>query len=123
MTRQSLFVTIAFGGGAALMQTPSRILMTPDVRRVAPKLASLCGACNNSVAAYAMLDCSYCRPRREQIASLLSRRMKDAAIIGMVVAEVGRRAFAAPPAEGFLLLGWTMPCIAATLGPGESGLP
>ena len=119
VTRRRLLESLALGGtvAVALAQTSPGI-MTPEVRRIGQRLACLCGACNNTVADCVMLGCSYCRPRREQIAGLLARGMTDDAIVGMIVAEVGRRALAAPPAEGFLLLGWIMPWIAATLGLG-----
>lgn len=101
--------------GFCLPQTGSGV-MTPDVRRVADKLACKCGACNNTVATCQMLQCHYSSPAREKIAKMLAEGMSDQAIIDSFVKEIGLAALAVPPARGFNLMAWVMPFVGIGLG-------
>jgi cytochrome c-type biogenesis protein CcmH/NrfF len=101
---------------AASIAQESSGIMSADTRRVAGHLACLCKACKNTVGDCAMLECSYCRPKREKIAALQAAGKSDQSIIDAVVAEEGREALAVPPTEGFTLLAWTMPYIAIGFG-------
>jgi cytochrome c-type biogenesis protein CcmH/NrfF len=49
---------------------------------------------------------------------MLEQGMADDAIVAVFVKEQGLSALAAPPAEGFNLLGWVMPFIALAGGLG-----
>jgi cytochrome c-type biogenesis protein CcmH len=92
----------------SLAQTSSGIL-TPDVKRVGTKLACLCGGCNNTVGDCPMIGCHYSAPAREKIAAMQKAGMDDKQIIDAFVKEEGLKALAAPPTEGFSLVGWLMP--------------
>lgn len=98
-----------------LPQTASQ-LVTPEIRRVGDRLACKCGACNNTVGTCQMLQCHYTHPARERIAEMQKTGLNDDQIVDTFVKERGLAALAAPPAEGFHLLGWTMPFVAIGLG-------
>jgi cytochrome c-type biogenesis protein CcmH/NrfF len=100
---------------ASLAQTSSGLL-TPDVKRVGMKLACLCGGCNNTVGDCPMIGCHYSAPAREKIAAMQKAGSDDKAIIDSFVSEQGLKALATPPTEGFSLVGWLMPFIAAGFG-------
>jgi cytochrome c-type biogenesis protein CcmH/NrfF len=99
----------------SLAQTSSGIL-TPEVKRVGMKLACLCGGCNNTVGDCPMIGCHYGSPSREKIAAMQKAGAEDKAIVDAFVSEQGLKALAAPPAEGFSLVGWLMPYIAVGFG-------
>jgi cytochrome c-type biogenesis protein CcmH len=63
-----------------------------------------------------MLECHYSLPAREKIAEMQKAGSSDQQIVDSFVQERGLAALAAPPAEGFHLLGWIMPFIAIGLG-------
>jgi len=89
---------------------------TPEISRVGDKLACKCGGCANTVGNCQMLMCHYSSPAREKIAKQQAQGIPDQAIIDGFVKEVGIAALAAPPAQGFNLLGWVMPFVAVLLG-------
>ena len=99
----------------SLAQTSSGIL-TPDVKRVGMKLACLCTGCNNTVGDCPMLGCHYGSPSRDKIAAMQKAGSEDKAIIDAFVQEQGLKALAAPPGEGFSIVGWLMPYIAVGFG-------
>lgn len=94
----------------------STTLVTPEIRRVGDRLACKCGSCNNTVATCQMLQCHYSSPAREKIAGMQKDGQSDQAIVDTFVKDVGLAALAAPPAEGFHLLGYLMPFAAILLG-------
>lgn len=100
-----------------LSQTPMQV-QTPGVRRVGDRLACKCGSCNNTVGNCPMLECHSAHPARQRISKMLDQGMSDDAIVAVFVKEQGLSALAAPPAEGFNLLGWLMPFIALAGGLG-----
>jgi cytochrome c-type biogenesis protein CcmH/NrfF len=104
-----------FLAAASLAQTSSGLL-TPDVKRVGMKLACLCGGCNNTVGDCPMIGCHYSAPAREKIAAMQKAGMDDKQIVDAFVSEQGLKALATPPTEGFSLVGWLMPFIAAGFG-------
>ncbi|MDZ4798812.1 MAG: cytochrome c-type biogenesis protein CcmH [Bryobacteraceae bacterium] len=108
----ALFLVVT---GLSIPQTATTYL-TPEIRRVGDKLACKCGSCNNTVATCQMLECHYTSPARTKIATQLKEGKSDQAIIDGFVKEVGLAALAAPPAEGFNLLGYVMPFAAILLG-------
>jgi len=63
-----------------------------------------------------MLECHYSSPARQKIAGMQKTGASDQAIIDAFVKDSGLAALAAPPAEGFNLLGWVMPFVALMLG-------
>jgi len=109
------FLLVSAAIGLALAQTPSQLL-TPEMKRVGDKLACLCGACKNTVANCAMLECHYSLPARQKIVKMLAAGFSDQQIIDSFVKEHGLKALAVPPAEGFNLLAWIMPFVAIAAG-------
>ena len=91
-------------------------LVTPEIRRVGDKLACKCGSCASTVGNCPMLQCHYANPARQKIADAQKQGTPDDAIIAAFVKQEGLSALAAPPTEGFSLLGWLMPFIVIVLG-------
>jgi cytochrome c-type biogenesis protein CcmH len=102
--------------GLCLAQTGD--LVPPEVRRVGDRLACLCGSCKNTVATCQMLGCHYTSPARQRISELAKQGMSDDEIVADFVKREGKRALAAPPAEGFNLTAWLAPPAAALAGIG-----
>jgi cytochrome c-type biogenesis protein CcmH len=100
----------------ALCQTSSGI-MTQECRRVAGRLACLCG-CKQTVAECQMLECGYSSPLRQKIMALQRDGKNDDSIVNAIVTERGNEALAAPPTQGFNLLAWWMPYVALVFGLG-----
>jgi cytochrome c-type biogenesis protein CcmH len=98
-----------------LPQSATR-LVTPEIRRVGDRLACKCGVCNNTVATCQMLECHYTNPAREKIGEMQKAGLNDQQIVDAFVKEGGIAALAAPPTEGFHLLGYIMPFIVMGLG-------
>lgn len=115
-SKSRLLVVLALAG-ICLPQTATQ-LVTPDIRRVGDKLACKCGACNNTVATCQMLECHYSLPAREKIGDMQKTGASDQTIVDTFVKESGIAALAAPPTEGFNLLGWLMPFIGLMFGLG-----
>lgn len=89
-----------------------------EARRVADRLACLCGACKNTVATCQMLGCHYAAPAKEKVVEMQKAGASDQAIVDFFTKREGLKALAVPPNEGFNALSWTMPfvMIAAGLG-------
>lgn len=102
--------------GLCLAQTGD--MVPPEVRRVGDRLACLCGSCKNTVATCQMLGCHYTAPARTRISELHEKGQTDDAIVADFVDRQGKKALAAPPAEGFGLVGWIAPPVAALAGVG-----
>ena len=90
--------------GLCLAQTGD--MVPPEVRRVGDKLACLCGSCNNTVATCQMVGCHYTSPARARLSAMHKAGMSDEAIVDDFVKREGKKALAAPPAEGFHLTAW-----------------
>ena len=101
--------------GLCLAQSSSDML-TSSIRRVGDRLACLCGSCKNTVATCQMLGCHYSAPSRERIAKMQAQGANDDAIVDDFIKREGKRALAAPPAEGFNLLSWAMPFVSIAVG-------
>jgi cytochrome c-type biogenesis protein CcmH len=101
--------------GICLAQSPVD-LVTPEIRRVGDKLACKCGSCASTVGNCPMLQCHYAHPARQKIQEAQKQGTPDDAIIAAFVKQEGLSALAAPPTEGFSLLGWLMPFIVIALG-------
>lgn len=106
---------------AALGQIPSSGLMTQDCRRVAGRLACLCG-CKQTVAECQMLECGYSSPVRQKIMAMQHDGKDDDSIVNAIATERGKEALAMPPTEGFNLLAWWMPYVALVMGLGAVGM-
>jgi len=102
--------------GLCLAQTGD--MVPPEVRRVGDRLACLCGSCKNTVATCQMLGCHYTSPARARISELHNKGVSDDAIVDDFVKKEGKKALAAPPAEGFGWTAWLAPPLAALAGVG-----
>lgn len=102
--------------GLCLAQTGD--MVPPEVRRVGDRLACLCGSCNNTVATCQMVGCHYTSPARARIAAMAKAGVSDDAIVDEFVKKEGKRALAAPAAEGFGWTAWLAPPFAALAGIG-----
>lgn len=107
-----LFLALA----AVCLPQSATQLVSPEIRRVGDKLACKCGVCNNTVATCQMLQCHYSHPARTKIADMQKQGKSDEVIVASFVKEGGLAALAAPPTEGFHLMGYLMPFIAILLG-------
>ena len=63
-----------------------------------------------------MLNCHSSTPLREEIAGMIKQGMNAEQIVSAFVAKYGKVILAAPPAEGFDLMAWTLPFIMLLLG-------
>jgi cytochrome c-type biogenesis protein CcmH/NrfF len=98
---------------------PSDLLsqaMTPEVHQIGDRLACQCGSCNNQVSTCPMLNCHSATPLREEIAGMIKQGMNPEQIVKAFVAKYGKVILAAPPAEGFDMMAWTLPFIMLLLG-------
>lgn len=102
--------------GLCLAQTGD--LVPPEVRRVGDRLACLCGSCKNTVATCQMLGCHYTAPARAKITAMHKAGADDEAIVADFVKREGKKALAAPPAEGFGIMAWLAPPFMALAGAG-----
>ena len=107
---------LVFALAALSLAQSASDLQTDPVHRIGDRLACLCGSCNNTVATCQMLECHYSKPARQKIAAMVAAGKSDQEILDSFVAENGLRALAAPPAEGFNLLGWIMPFLGLAAG-------
>jgi cytochrome c-type biogenesis protein CcmH len=98
----------------SVAQTASR--QTSLAYRIGNKLACLCGTCNNTVADCPMLECHFAKPARERIAREVAAGRSEAEIIDGFKRDYGLQILAAPPTEGFNLLGYVMPFVAIGFG-------
>src|ERR1700683_1385647 len=114
MTRWKISLAAMALAAVAVCQTSSGI-MTPDCRRVAGRLACLCG-CKQTVAECQMLQCGYSSPLRQKIMTLQLKGDSGDSIADAIKSERGTEALAAPPTQGFSLLAWWMPFVAPVLG-------
>ncbi len=101
--------------GLCLAQSSSD-LVTPAVRRVADRLACLCGSCKNTVATCQMLGCHYSSPAKEKILKMQAEGKSDQEIVDSFVKAEGLKALVVPLTEGFSLLSWTMPFVVIGIG-------
>lgn len=102
--------------GMCLAQTGD--MVPPEVRRVGDRLACLCGSCNNTVATCQMVGCHYTAPARLRLSAMHKEGKSDDEIVADFVKREGKKALAAPPAEGFGLTAYLATPLAALAGAG-----
>ena len=111
-----LVIASAVGALYAQSAAPESYL-TPDVVRVGNRLACRCGTCRNTVGDCAMLHCSYCSPKRQQIFEMKKQGLSDDQIVNTFVKDEGIVTLASPPTQGIgPIITWMGPGIALLLG-------
>ena len=107
---------LALLGFALLAQTVSTgDKMHVRLRAIGEKLKCQCG-CSYTVGACPMLNCHFRDEVNPQVAQDLGAGLDEAAILGKLKEKYGTLVLAAPPAEGFNLVGWIMPFVALAVG-------
>jgi cytochrome c-type biogenesis protein CcmH len=90
------------------------------VRRVGEQLKCFCGeggrTCSYTVGSCNMLNCHFREEVNAQIRPMVKEGVDDATILTRLKEKYGDMVLAAPPAEGFNLLGWLMPFAALVVG-------
>jgi cytochrome c-type biogenesis protein CcmH len=86
-----------------------------SAQQVTEALACQCG-CGLTVANCIHPNCSFGIPVRGEIDQMIRGGMSAPAIVASFRAKYGEKVLAAPTAEGFNLLAWTMPFIALLAG-------
>lgn len=115
--RNSLLLVLM--AGLSVAQTGD--MVQPEVRRIGDRLACLCGSCKNTVATCQMLGCHYTAPARARISAMSKAGVSDEAIVDDFVKREGKKALAAPAAEGFGLAAWLATPVVALAGLGFIG--
>lgn len=96
---------------ASFAQDAAR-LDSPDVKRVASRLACQCGSCKSSTACEMPGGCGFCKRIKTKIASMQDAGMSDKQIIDTVVKDNGPQMFLAEPGTW----GWITPFLAVAFG-------
>ncbi|MGH7950188.1 MAG: cytochrome c-type biogenesis protein [Candidatus Binataceae bacterium] len=86
-----------------------------SAQQVTEALACQCG-CGLTVANCIHPNCSFGIPVRGEIDQMIRGGMSTTAIVASFRAKYGEKVLAAPTAEGFNLLAWTMPFVALLAG-------
>lgn len=89
------------------------------LREIGEKLKCQCegpGGCAYTVGSCNMLHCPFREEINAQVRPYLQAGLSDAVIIDKLKAKYGVMILAAPPAQGFNLLGWLMPFLALVVG-------
>ena len=92
--------------------------MHARLRAIGERLKCQCttGGCAYTVGSCNMLDCHFRAEVYEQMRAHIAAGASDEAILAKLKDKYGTLILAAPPAEGFNLLGWAMPFIALVVG-------
>ncbi|MBI3666738.1 MAG: cytochrome c-type biogenesis protein CcmH [Acidobacteria bacterium] len=85
------------------------------LRAIGEKLKCQCG-CSYTVGSCNMLNCHFKSEVDAQISADLGAGADEASILGKLKEKYGTLVLAAPPAEGFNLVGWLMPFIGLVVG-------
>ena len=85
------------------------------LRAIGEKLKCQCG-CAYTVGSCNMLNCHFREQAYADIRPDLKTGASDTSILAKMKEKYGTVVLAAPPAEGFSLVGWTMPFLAILVG-------
>jgi len=86
-----------------------------DILRVTDNIVCTCGCPPTVVSA---CSCGRAGEMNQEVRGMLQEGKADDEIYEFYVAQFGTQVLAAPPAEGFNLLGWILPFVALGLGAG-----
>jgi cytochrome c-type biogenesis protein CcmH len=88
------------------------------LREIGEKLKCQCtqGGCAYTVGSCNMLHCHFREEVHDQMRADIAAGASDDTIIGKLKEKYGTLILAAPPAQGFNLMGWVMPFAALLLG-------
>ena len=85
------------------------------LRAVGEQLKCQCG-CSYTVGSCNMLNCHFRTEVNDQLAQDIQAGASDATLLDKMKQKYGTLILAAPPSEGFNLVGWVMPFVALFLG-------
>lgn len=110
-----LALAAALGASLGAQTVSTGNTMQMRLRQVGEKLKCQCG-CSYTVGSCNMLNCHF----REEVNALIRPQLEagvaEPAILGKLREKYGTLILAAPPAEGFNVLGWIMPFVALAIG-------
>jgi cytochrome c-type biogenesis protein CcmH/NrfF len=109
----SAAVWLALGLSGQTVSTGDKMHL--QLRAVGEKLKCQCG-CAYTVGSCNMLNCHFREEVNAIIRPMLQSGADEPTILGRLQEKYGTIILAAPPAEGFKLLGYVMPFIAMVLG-------
>lgn len=110
-----LLLSVALAAQTVSTGDPTHV----KLREIGEKLKCQCegpGGCAYTVGSCNMLHCPFREEVYTQMRQDLQAGLGDAAIIDKLKAKYGVMILAAPPAQGFNLLGWLMPFLALVAG-------
>lgn len=84
-------------------------------KRVADKIVCQCG-CHYPLDACPHTDCPWAPKLRAEIRAQVAAGKRETEILAGLVAQYGQVILAAPPAEGFNIVGWVLPFVALIAG-------
>lgn len=107
-----------FGMGGAAQTVSTGDPMHTRLREIGEKLKCQCtqGGCAYTVGSCNMLHCHFREEVHEQMRADIAAGASDDTILAKLKEKYGTLILAAPPAEGFNLMGWIMPFVALVLG-------
>jgi cytochrome c-type biogenesis protein CcmH/NrfF len=100
---------------APLASQPGPGVDADAYKRISDKLICQCG-CHYGLSFCPHLDCPSAPVLRARIREGLAAGQSEPEVLAAMVAEFGPKVLAAPPPEGFNLLGWVMPFAALIAG-------
>jgi len=107
-------VLVALSLAAQTVSTGDK--MHGRLRAIGEKLKCQCTPCSYTVGSCNMLNCHFRDEVNAQIRPMLTAGLDETAILAKMREKYGLVVLAAPPAEGFNLLGYLMPFLALAVG-------
>jgi len=111
LSRSSLWAVLS----AVLLAAGLAAQTVDSYKRVADKIVCQCG-CNYPLDTCPHTDCPWAPKIRTSIREQVAAGKNEQEILAGLVAQFGQVILAAPPPEGFNLVGWIMPFAALVLG-------
>ncbi len=116
--KTAVLLCLAATAGGQTVRTGNEL--EKRVRHIGEKLKCFCGeggrTCSYTVGSCNMLNCHFREEVNAQIRPMLKDGADENTILSKLKEKYGEMILAAPPAEGFNLLGWWMPFVALAIG-------
>lgn len=104
-------LALALSGQTVTTGDPTHVRL----RAIGEKLKCQC-SCSYTVGSCNMLNCHFREEINEQLQADMSAGISEPAMLAKLKEKYGTHILAAPPAEGFNLVGWIMPFVALVVG-------